>query len=447
MAADVLLINPWIIDFAAYDLWAKPLGLLYIGDLLRRFDGVQVQLIDCLDAGLLPESCRLKVKRRPNGSGHYYAEEIAKPAALASVPRQYRRFGLPEEVFRAALRQVPVPDAVVVTSQMTYWYPGIQQTIKVLREECPQAAIILGGIYATLCCDHARRHSGADHIVPGTNLGDLVALLSRLGVVQKTLPSGPVDLFQLSPAWDLYRELSCLVLTTSIGCPYRCPYCASARLYPVYRRRPPEAVFAELDCWLSRFPEVKDIAFYDDALLLAAETGLLPLLEQVEWASLAVRFHTPNGLHVKAITRELARAMKRGGFTTIRLSLETTDGALQRQWGGKTEKQQFEAAVGHLLAAGFPAGQLDIYLLVGVPGQCWQQVEEDIVFVRSLGLRPRLTEYSPIPGTALWPAACAVSPYDLQREPLFHNNTLVSCGGREFARERLDELKQLAHGL
>jgi hypothetical protein len=28
-------VNPWIYDFAAYDMWARPLGLLYIGSLLR----------------------------------------------------------------------------------------------------------------------------------------------------------------------------------------------------------------------------------------------------------------------------------------------------------------------------------------------------------------------------------------------------------------------------
>ena len=27
----ILLVNPWIHDFAAYDFWAKPLGLLTLG--------------------------------------------------------------------------------------------------------------------------------------------------------------------------------------------------------------------------------------------------------------------------------------------------------------------------------------------------------------------------------------------------------------------------------
>jgi hypothetical protein len=32
MPKTILLINPWIYDFAAFDFWTKPLGLLQIGD-------------------------------------------------------------------------------------------------------------------------------------------------------------------------------------------------------------------------------------------------------------------------------------------------------------------------------------------------------------------------------------------------------------------------------
>ena len=44
----VLLVNPWVYDFAAYDLWSKPLGLLYIAAFLRKYD-FQVEYIDCMD--------------------------------------------------------------------------------------------------------------------------------------------------------------------------------------------------------------------------------------------------------------------------------------------------------------------------------------------------------------------------------------------------------------
>jgi hypothetical protein len=46
MGKKILLINPWIHDFAAYDFWLKPLGLLYLGGLLRQ-NGHQIHFIDC----------------------------------------------------------------------------------------------------------------------------------------------------------------------------------------------------------------------------------------------------------------------------------------------------------------------------------------------------------------------------------------------------------------
>jgi len=36
MQKRILLINPWIHDFAAYDLWAKPAGLLYLASTLKK---------------------------------------------------------------------------------------------------------------------------------------------------------------------------------------------------------------------------------------------------------------------------------------------------------------------------------------------------------------------------------------------------------------------------
>ena len=44
----ILLVNPWIHDFAAYDVWAKPLGLLLLGGVLRAH-GARVSYLNCLD--------------------------------------------------------------------------------------------------------------------------------------------------------------------------------------------------------------------------------------------------------------------------------------------------------------------------------------------------------------------------------------------------------------
>ena len=44
----LLLINPWIYDFAAFNLWVEPIGLLSIGSIFRQH-GYQLNFIDCLD--------------------------------------------------------------------------------------------------------------------------------------------------------------------------------------------------------------------------------------------------------------------------------------------------------------------------------------------------------------------------------------------------------------
>lgn len=48
MGVDFLLINPWIYDFAAYDFWLKPYGLLSLGGKLRYL-GYSIYYLDLLD--------------------------------------------------------------------------------------------------------------------------------------------------------------------------------------------------------------------------------------------------------------------------------------------------------------------------------------------------------------------------------------------------------------
>ena len=61
-----LLVNPWIHDFAAYDLWLKPLGLLYTGAVLREH-GYKIDMIDLLDRGVFDLS--------PMITNHYSLDE------------------------------------------------------------------------------------------------------------------------------------------------------------------------------------------------------------------------------------------------------------------------------------------------------------------------------------------------------------------------------------
>jgi radical SAM superfamily enzyme YgiQ (UPF0313 family) len=433
----LLLINPWIYDFAAYDFFARPLGLLYLAGWLRA-QGYGVHFLDCLGA---PHA-----RTGPFGTGRYPKEIMPPPPALAGITRRYGRYGISETDFRERLDRVPTPAAILVTSLMTYWYPGVAAAIRLAQERFPDVPVILGGIYATLCPEHARQHSGADWVVTGPGEAAISAVLAEAAGL---VPPGPMvdDQDDLDarpyPALDLLEYPSFIPILTSRGCPLDCTYCASRQLQPVYRRRQPLAAAAELIYWQDRLG-LADAAFYDDALLLGASDHLLVLLEELVRSGRAFRFHTPNGLHARLITREVAGWLKRANFATLRLGVETT--ALgEARLDAKLQAGELEAALAHLKEAGFAPAQLGVYLLIGLPDQAQAEVTASILRVKELGATPILAQYSPIPGTALWPEALATSRFDLTADPLFHNNSLFPCWP-EFSWERYTRLKRLAAG-
>ena len=181
MTCRVLLVNPWIYDFAAYNLWCYPLGLASIGALLREH-GCEVHLLDCLgDAQRGLQNLSHRPRRDLYGCGQFLKTIVyPRPGALAHIPRHYGRYGLPEEVVEAELAGQARPDVILVTSGMTYWYPGVADIIQRLRARWPGVPIALGGTYATLCPHHARTHSGADLVAPGASEVDALRIVSQL---------------------------------------------------------------------------------------------------------------------------------------------------------------------------------------------------------------------------------------------------------------------------
>ncbi len=432
------MINPWIYDFAAYDLWSKPLGLLSLAAYLREC-GFHVSVIDCLDnhhPSIVTAPKNNAPKRRTFGTGKFLRTQVPRPGPLNHVPRSYGRYGISRRSFRNELEGVSRPSAFLITSVMTYWYPGVKEVISMVKNKFPDVPVILGGIYARLCAEHAAVNSGADRIVTGSDPRSVVAALADFGV---SCPgaSPPCAPF---PAFDLLYGLDYVCLLTSRGCPYRCRYCASPFLDPKRSRRDPEAVFEEILYW-HRTRGIKDFAFYDDALLVDADVHLAVFLEKLASLDLGLRFHTPNALHIREITRDLAALMFRTGFTTIRLGLETLDFSFRRHLDNKVSEGDFESALVYLNRAGFGPKQIGVYLLIGLPDQSVDSIHETMNYVADLGAMPYLAEYSPIPHTTLWEKAVDSSAYDLTREPLYHNNTLLPCWG-ESKKRALPKLRQ-----
>lgn len=436
----ILCINPWIHDFAAYDFWAKPIGLLSLAAVLRQH-GYHVTYIDCLDR-FHPRDTPTDPAAR-HGRGPYRKQPIKPPAALKNVQRTYSRYGIAPDWFHQDLATIPKPHLILVTSLMTYWYPGVIETIEILKQHFPQVPVVLGGIYARLCTDHARRHSGADEVM--TDRGE--SLLPMVARLTGKATRSEWDFHKLDhwpyPAFDLQNHVNYIPLLTSRGCPMACAYCASSYLEPMMRRRSWAAVIEEIGYWHQQH-SVMDFAFYDDALLVDASRHMVPLLEGLSAKKWSIFLHTPNAIHIRAVTANIAALMKRAGFHTLRLGLETIAFDGRDGLDTKVTQDEFHQAVEHLLSAGFDPRRIGAYLLVGLPGQRMAAVEAAIQAVHAAGISPVLAYYTPIPHTRMWTAAQKASRYDLEADPIFHNNAILPCRRDSFSWAQLSRLKQLA---
>ncbi len=427
----ILLINPWITDFAAYNLWIQPHGILSIASLLRM-NGFEVAFIDCLDS-------TLTTKRY--GDGKFCKVEIEKPLPLKWIPRRYGQYGITEQLLREKLSGVRSPNLIGITSGMTYWYPGLFKVIKIVKEFYEKVPIVLGGIYASLCYEHALKYSGADYVIRGRGEAQLFEIIKTLlNIEPPNTSSRPQN--NVYPALDLCAKLNYVSVITSRGCPFHCSYCACPILSTEgFQRRDPLQVVEEIAFWTNHY-KIRNIVFYDDALLVNPSEHIIVILREIRRRGIDCDFHTPNGLHIRELSREVADLLFHCRFKTIRLGLETSDEAMQGETGGKVDNLSCIEGIKNLKRAGYSDNEIGVYIMAGLPGQRVGEVEESIAFVKEAGAKPMVVEYSPIPHTPLFEKAKIMSKFDLENEPLFQNNSLLPCQWEGFTLQDFQRLKK-----
>ena len=446
----ILCIQPWITDFAAYNLWAEPVGILTVAAALAEA-GCRIRYIDCL---------RSEREQNPapkeDGRSKYIRTAISKPGPLSFVPRRFARYGMSEEEFVARVKSAKDVDAVLVTSMMTYWYPGVRSAIMLVKAALGgRVPVILGGVYAKLCREHAVRTSGADLVYTGDLSSDLFRMIEeaagkRLPRAPRIPPCGMNDTYDFpdhpAPMHELSSKNKFFALLTQRGCPFACSYCASSLINGSVARRPLAALIDEIERY-TKLLGTKNLVVYDDAFLYQSERHAVPLLEEIasRVPGLSIRF--PNGVHARFLTPGVARLLRRAGTKDIWIGLETCDEDLQRRTGGKTSSGDYRKAVSRLRDAGFDRREIGTYVLAGLPGQDAGDVERTLEFVHRAGGSPYLSYFSPIPGTAVWEDAVRSSPFPVAEEPLFHNKSVYVLGSVGFTAARLKALKAAALAL
>ncbi|NQS89959.1 radical SAM protein, partial [Patescibacteria group bacterium] len=136
-----------------------------------------------------------------------------------------------------------------------------------------------------------------------------------------------------------------------------------------------------------------------------------------------VRFHTPNGLHIRYMNQKLAKRLFQANFKTIRLSFETSNPKKQRDSCYKTSNQDLIRAVDSLKTAGYKGQDIGVYIMIGLPNQDFEEIIDTIDFVHTLKVKINPVEFSPVPETEEYKRA--VRDYNFNEdEPLLQNNSI-----------------------
>ena len=440
-----MLIMPPVYDFAFYDLFLKPYGLLKIGKWLEDggWDCVFINSLDYKDEFSLG---RIKAPvRRNNGTGKIFRQFVQFPLpelqqgsrrSLPALKRNFARYGICSESLRLKI-SARKPDIILVSSLMTYWYMGVSEVIKMCREIWADVPVIAGGIYATLLPQHCKDVALPDHVAEGEAWEFLNNFFK-----QRSLPvcSGKGAKFLMdSPVWE-----DAAAVRLNNGCPMKCTYCASKKISS-FSMGCHKTVFDQIMYFNKRYGTT-NFAFYDDALLFEKQEAFLPLLEKIISANIRFNFYLPNAIHIDYLDSETVLMMKRAGFREIRLGFESSDPGFHRKNGKKYSADIFPAIIETLKTNGFCGDNVVVYMLAGLPGQYAEEAKESVKYLKNFDVRISVSEYSPVPGSVLWEESVKKSIYPIAEEPLYHNNSIFPMVWEKFTYKDMQDIKMFARG-
>lgn len=402
----ILVINPYVTDFKLYDEWMHPAGLYFLMDILRK-NGHDISYFNCLQS--------YSSSPKKYGTGSFNFSGISKPALYRNIKRKYKLYGKPVEEFRDFLERSPGQDLICIGSMMTYWALGVLKTIKIVREINPTVTIMVGGIASRLMPQFFNQHF--DNCITG-ELSD-PRTLSLLQIKELPEPSF------LTGFKELHGPVNHGPVLLSLGCPMRCSYCASKILQPSFKYRPLELILREIEFLIESFG-VCDFALYDDALLYNPQKVFIPFLRKIIERKYEIRFHTPNGMHLRFITEPLLNLMIEAGFTTFRFGYESGDKKYLQDTSAKVSCNELEDKIG-VIKKYCSDKDVGVYIMGGLRDQTPQQMLNEMDYVGSMGIKVKPVFVSPVPGTALYRYYLRQFPL-LESDPLWHNDSyFITC--------------------
>lgn len=199
---------------------------------------------------------------RMGGSFYGRSNSITGPLILGRILKEKgHNVEVYEELYKDLEPENIIDADVICIYTMTSNTPRAYQLAHILKKEYKKR-IIIGGMHASALPEEALRY--ADQVVIGEAETVIVDLIEG-NIKEKIVEAPPVQNLDQIPFPDYsILKTPCEVanLMTSRGCPFKCIFCTTSRMFHPYRQRTPDNVIEELEMY--KRMEFKYVNFEDD---------------------------------------------------------------------------------------------------------------------------------------------------------------------------------------
>ena len=344
--------------------------------------------------------------RVPIGLGY-----IARSLELAGYPYEFVDLNLDseEDLFRRIQAFNPDFLGISIWNSCEKYVHGLLGKI---RSHFPGVKVIAGGPQMVLnrtatmeACEmidigvSGEGHETIVEILRGDDPATIKGVFYRIdGLVRFTgeRPPQPPDSvpYPTYSGFDLHRYGPKMSLISSYGCPYRCIYCSVPNNKgKTWRPKSSESLLEEVRFWHNRGYRAFQL---QDSNLLMDRHRIRRFCEQVVTDCADCTFDA-RGIRADHLDKELLDLMKRAGFKTLRIGVESgSDKILQTLKKGET-RLQIETGIAAAVEAGF---DVVLYFLIGSPGEGPDDIKASFELARKYPIRKvNFFALTPEPGT------------------------------------------------
>ncbi len=385
----VAFIQPPLQDFYSTPIRRQPLGLLYLAAVARQ-KGCEVELIN----GHTPKK---KVISLPEEFS-YLKEFMDGPDPRSRFPfKHYYHFGMSFEMLRARIKASGA-DVFAISSLFTPYYQEVDMVIRMVREECSGAHIVVGGGHATIHPEHYREQ-GVDCVILGEGEVQFASFLDNMLSGRTYVPSQELSVVEdldtvPFPARDLLLERDLkhfrkkgTSLMFSRGCPHGCSFCVTHRQFGRrYRHRSIDNLLAEIDQCVTSYG-ITHFNFEDDNLFCKPDVGqelLEALMRYQEQHGVELDLTAMNGVSLESLSPSFVLLMRRAGFREFNVSLVVVQNEQQRALGRPFGTEHAAAVVREARTCGM---NVRGYFILGLPGQTQDDVRETVRTMTATGVQ------------------------------------------------------------